>query len=362
MPARDRAALVTGSTSGLGLAIALRLARSGYRMTLSYSADDQQASRALKACREADPSAVLVKSDIGTAAGAAGLVAQAAGAHGRLDVLVNNAARVIDKAALEMTEADWDAVLDVNLKGAFLCSQHAARLMLAQDDGGVILNIGSSTGIRGRRNGVNTCASKAGLMIMTQCLALELAPRIRVNTIVPGLVVTDETTARFGLGDPAVLRAREEATPLQRLGQPEDVADAVMLLLSPEAEFITGQKLVVDGGQNMWLQPTARGALPCPYAYQAWMPRQVLDRAGHRVRRTSGQRSSRGLASSPHACAAAARNRRPGRLGLARHLVHSRCFGPRLGRYLLRRLRHPPDQSDRPGGPAGDRARAPERL
>src|SRR5260370_31534211 len=120
MPSHDRAALVTGSTSGLGLAIALRLARSGYRMTLSYSADDQQARRALEACREADPSAVLVKSDIGTAGGAAALVAQAAAAHGRFDVLVNNAARVIDKPALEMTAADWHAVLDVNLKGAFL--------------------------------------------------------------------------------------------------------------------------------------------------------------------------------------------------------------------------------------------------
>jgi len=92
---------------------------------------------------------------------------------------------------------------------------------------------------------------------MTQCLALELAPRIRVNTIVPGLAVTAETAARFGFGDPAIRRAREEAIPLQRLGQPEDIADAVMLLLSPEAKFVTGQKLVVDGGQNMWLRPTA---------------------------------------------------------------------------------------------------------
>jgi NAD(P)-dependent dehydrogenase (short-subunit alcohol dehydrogenase family) len=252
MSSPDRAALVTGSTSGLGLAIALRLARSGYRVTLSYSSDDQQAERALAQCREADPSAVLVKADIGTAAGAASLVAQAAEAHRRLDVLVNNAARVIDKPALEMAEADWDAVLDVNLKGAFLCSQHAARLMLTQNGGGVILNIGASTGIRGRRNGVNTCASKAGLMLMTQCLALELAPAVRVNTIVPGLVVTAETASRFRLDDPDVRRAREEATPLGRLGRPEDIADAVMLLLAPEAGYITGQKLVVDGGQNMW--------------------------------------------------------------------------------------------------------------
>jgi len=252
MPGTDRAALVTGSTSGLGLAIALRLATSGYRLTLSYSSDDERAALALARVRDADPSAILIKADLGTAAGAAEVVARAAGAHGRLDVLVNNAARVADGPFLEMTEADWDAVLDVNLKGAFLVSQHAARLMLAQDGGGVILNIGSSTGIRGRLNGVNTCASKAGLMVMTQCLALELAPAIRVNTIVPGLVVTAETTSRFHLGDPDIRRAREDAIPLHRLGQPEDIADAVMLLLSPEARFITGQKLVVDGGQYMW--------------------------------------------------------------------------------------------------------------
>jgi NAD(P)-dependent dehydrogenase (short-subunit alcohol dehydrogenase family) len=173
-------------------------------------------------------------------------------AFSRLDLLVNNAARVIDKPGLEMSEADWDQVMDVNLKGAFLCSQHAARQMLTQPGGGVILNIGASTGIRGRRNGVNTCASKAGLMIMTQCLALELAPKVRVNTIIPGIVITEETQQRFGLSDPEALRAREAAIPLQRAGQPDDVADAVLLMLADEASFITGQKLVVDGGQNMW--------------------------------------------------------------------------------------------------------------
>jgi 3-oxoacyl-[acyl-carrier protein] reductase len=143
-------------------------------------------------------------------------------------------------------------VVDVNLKGAFLCSQRAARWMLKQDDGGVILNVGASTGIRGRRNGVNTCASKAGLIVMTQCLALELAPKIRVNTVIPGLIVTDETERRFGLGEPAVRRAREESIPLGRLGRPEDVADAVMMLLGDESCFMTGQKIVIDGGQNMW--------------------------------------------------------------------------------------------------------------
>ncbi len=252
MPVPRNAALITGSTSGIGLAIALRLARSGYTVTLSYAHDDNRAAAALSLCREADPGAQLVKADVGTADGAAALAHQAVEASGRLDVLVNNAARAIDKPALEMTEEDWDHVLDVNLKGAFLCSQHAARQMLTQDDGGVIVNIGASTGIRGRRNGVNTCASKAGLMIMTQCLALELAPKVRVNTVIPGFTVTDETTDRFDLSNPATRLAREQAVPLRRLGQAEDVADAVMLMLSSEAGFITGQRLIVDGGQNMW--------------------------------------------------------------------------------------------------------------
>jgi 3-oxoacyl-[acyl-carrier protein] reductase len=245
-------AIVTGSSSGIGKAIAVRLACEGYHVALNYSSDTGRAEEVLAECREIDPYSRLFKADIGDAAQAASLVSRTAEAFGRIDVLVNNAARVIDKPALDITEADWDSVVDVNLKGAFFTAQHAARYMLAQDDGGSILNIGSSTGIRARRNGVNTCASKAGLMIMTQCLALELGPRIRVNTIVPGLVVTSETEQRFGLSDPGALHARAATVPLQRLGQPEDIADAVMLLLASEAQFITGQRLVVDGGQNMW--------------------------------------------------------------------------------------------------------------
>jgi 3-oxoacyl-[acyl-carrier protein] reductase len=252
MPDSRSAALVTGSTSGIGKAIAMALLRAGYGVVLNYAADDERAAAALAECRKIDSDAVLAKADISDANAAAGLVSQAISAFGRLDVLVNNAARVVDKPALDMTEEDWDSVVDVNMKGAFLVSQHAARQMLTQDEGGVILNIGSSSGIRGRRNGVNTCASKAGLMVMTRCLALELGPKIRVNTIVPGLVVTDETTHRFGLDDPAVRRTRLDAVPLQRLGQPEDVADAVMLMLARESRFITGQKIVVNGGQDMW--------------------------------------------------------------------------------------------------------------
>jgi len=247
-----RTVVVTGSSSGIGRAIAVRLLESGYNVVLNYSVDDAKAAAALSSCREIDAAVILVKADVSKPEQVHRLVDNAVTEFGSLDVLVNNAARVVDRPALEMTEDEWDAVVDVNLKGAFLCAQYAARQMLKQDSGGVILNIGASTGIRGRRNGVNTCASKAGLMILTQCLALELGPRIRVNTIIPGLTVTDETRRRFGLDEPSIRQARGEQIPLHRLGQPEDIAKVAALMLSEDAGFINRQKVVVDGGQYMW--------------------------------------------------------------------------------------------------------------
>jgi 3-oxoacyl-[acyl-carrier protein] reductase len=252
MAARPLAAVVTGGTSGIGRGIALRLLRAGYNVSITYSSNDAHANETLRLCHDIAPETLVVKADVRDGEAVASLMQQTVDTFGSLDILVNNAARVIDRPVLEMTEDDWDHVVDVNMKGAFLCSQCAARHMIDQPTGGTILNIGASTGIRGRRNGINTCASKAGLMLMTQCLALELAPRIRVNTIVPGLTITDETERRFQLHDPTVRSAREESIPLGRLGRPEDIADAVILMLSQEARFVTGQKLVVDGGQYMW--------------------------------------------------------------------------------------------------------------
>jgi 3-oxoacyl-[acyl-carrier protein] reductase len=252
MDSESPTAVVTGGTSGIGKAIATRLSHDGYRVVINYARDDQRAESALKDLRRAGGDGLLVKADIGRSGQAARLIDETIKAFGRIDVVINNAAYVADAPALDMTEAQWDRVMDVNLKGAFLVSQASARHMLSQDSGGIILNIGSSTGIRGRRNGVNTCASKAGLIIMTQCLALELAPKIRVNTIIPGLVITDETRERFDLHDPDIQRQRETAVPLARLGTPDDVADAVALAISSDARFMTGQKIIVDGGQNMW--------------------------------------------------------------------------------------------------------------
>jgi 3-oxoacyl-[acyl-carrier protein] reductase len=245
-------AVVTGSTKGIGRAIALRLARSGWSVVLNYASDDQQAAEALRLCQEVTSSVVPQKADVSKRTDVESLMHAAVETFGTLDLLVNNAARVADGPVLEMSDDDWTRVVETNMRGTFLCSQIAARQMMKQEDGGAILNIGAATGIRARKNGINTCASKAAVMLMTQCLALELAPKIRVNTIIPGITLTDEVAERYHLRDPAVRRAREERIPLQRLGTPEDVADAVMLLISQESRFMTGHKFFVDGGEHMW--------------------------------------------------------------------------------------------------------------
>jgi NAD(P)-dependent dehydrogenase (short-subunit alcohol dehydrogenase family) len=247
-----KTAVITGSTKGIGKAIALRLAREGYNIVLNYAADDNAAQEALLQCRQETPHVLLLKADVSNKQAVETFMQKSIQTFQTIDVLVNNAARVIDKPLQEMKEDDWDQVVDTNLKGTFLCSQIAARYMLQQETGGSIINIGASTGIRGRKNGINTCASKAGVMLITQCLALELGPNIRVNTLIPGLTRTEETEKRFHLDDPGILQSREEQIPLQRIGTPSDIANAVMLLLSDEAGFVNGQKIVVDGGQYMW--------------------------------------------------------------------------------------------------------------
>ncbi len=250
--AQRKTVVVTGSTKGIGKAIAFRLAQEHYNVVLNYASDEKAAQAALERCQQETAHVRLIQADVSNKKDVERLMQECTDVFGSLDVLVNNAARVIDTSFQQMSEDDWDQVIATNMKGTFLCSQVASLYMLQQDTGGIILNIGASTGIRGRKNGVNTCASKAGIMIMTQCLALELGPKIRVNTIVPGLTRTEETEQRFHLNDPTILHTREENIPLHRIGTPEDIANAIVLLLSDAASFITGQKLVVDGGQYMW--------------------------------------------------------------------------------------------------------------
>ena len=245
-----KVALVTGSSRGLGAGIATSLARSGSHVIINYRAQIDAAEGVVERLRSQGFTAEARRADVADPLQVADLFQAINVNHGRLDVLVNNAGINRDGPFLSMEMDQWDEVFATNLRGAFVCAQHAARLML-RNDGGVIINIGATTGASGRSNGVNYCAAKAGLMVMTRCLALELAPRIRVNTVLPGLVPTDETNERFALMDPTSAERKTREIPLQRLGTCEDIAAAVAFLCSEGASWITGQSLPVTGGKYM---------------------------------------------------------------------------------------------------------------
>lgn len=226
-------AVVSGGTRGIGLALSRRLVKLGYEVVALYRSDHQAAAASgLRTFQVdvADPDAV----------------AEVAAAIGAPAVLVNNAGVNIDRPFLEMSVDDWRTVVDVNLSGAFYLTRAFVPLM----DEGVVINVGATTGMRPRLNGANYCASKAGLLHLTKCLALELAPKIRVNCLIPGMTETEELITRFRLDDP-VARAKVIAEiPSGRVGTVEDVADGLEFLLN--STYVTGQKLIVDGGQWMW--------------------------------------------------------------------------------------------------------------
>jgi NAD(P)-dependent dehydrogenase (short-subunit alcohol dehydrogenase family) len=240
MRLRGKATAVTGGTRGIGRAIALAFAREGADVLVN----GRDATAGAKVCAEIEAlgcRAVWHAADLGRVAEARGVVGAAVAAFGRLDVLVNNAGLFERKPALEMEEADWDRLLDVNLKGAFFCAQAAARAMRGR--GGVIVNVASDAAWSG---GLNPCshyaASKAGMVSFTRSLAKELAPHgIRVNALAPGLIATE-------MGDTAGSTLPGLLIPLGREGTPEEVAAAVVFLASDEASYVTGANLNLSGG------------------------------------------------------------------------------------------------------------------
>jgi 3-oxoacyl-[acyl-carrier protein] reductase len=242
-------AVVSGGTRGIGLAFSRRLIKLGYRVAALYRAD---AAAAVAATAELGPTLHPLRVDLadGAAVGAAARALLAE--HGTPRVLVNNAGLNVDRPFLQLSDEDWRRVLDTNLSGPFYLSRALAPAMLAADSDGVIVNVGASTGLRPRASGANYCASKAGLLQLTKCLALELAPRIRVNCLIPGMTETDELRTRFRLDDPAARAAVVAEIPRRRIGTPDEVADALEFLVGPASAYMTGQKLIVDGGQYMW--------------------------------------------------------------------------------------------------------------
>lgn len=241
-----KVAIVTGASRGIGRAIALALVAQGAKVVAS--ARNAEALNQLVADIEAQGGeAKAVAGDVALESDAARLIEQALAAYGQIDILVNNAGITRDGLLLRMNSEDWDAVIDTNLKGAFLCTRAAAKVMSKQRSGRII-NISSVVGEMGNAGQANYCASKAGLLGLTKSVARELARRnVTVNAITPGFIVTDMTD---GMTD----KARESMTeqiPLGRLGEADDVANAVIFLASDQSSYVTGQVLGVNGGMYM---------------------------------------------------------------------------------------------------------------
>ena len=244
---QDKIALVTGSSSGIGAAIAIELAAGGATVALHYRSNPDGANQVAETIREAGGNCSVFQADVGVSEQAVALVKAVQDKFGRIDILVNNAGTTRDTLLMTMKEDAWDEVIDTDLKSVYLISRAAVRGMLKRRSGRII-NITSVVGLAGQAGQSNYAASKAGIIGFTKSLAREIGSRnITVNAVAPGFIPTALTNV---LNDEQ-REATINATPLGRLGAPEEVAWAVAVLASDRSSFITGQVLSVDGGLVM---------------------------------------------------------------------------------------------------------------
>ena len=249
MQCAGKIVLVTGAQQGIGRAMAVEFAAAGADIAVNWLDDQDAAEQVANQVRGCGRRATLVKADVAQIEQVQSMVSAAQEALGPIDVLVNNAGVFPRVPFLEMTENDWDYVLDVNLKGSCFCAQSVAKAMVSAGRPGVIINLTSGAAFRSSPRGVHYVASKGGVLSMTRAMALELAPyRIRVNAIAPGL--TDTAQPRYGSSE-AELADMARAIPLGRMARPEDIARAAIFLASDSAGFVTGQTLHVNGGSYL---------------------------------------------------------------------------------------------------------------
>jgi len=249
MQLTGKVVLVTGAQQGIGAAMVREFSAAGADVAINWLDDEVAAQHVAEEVGARGRRAFLVQADVSRLEQMQAMVSAVRDGLGAIDILVNNAGIFPRVPFLEMTEHDWDQVLDVNLKGSCFCAQYVAKAMVAAGRQGAIINIASGAALRGSPRGVHYVASKGGVLSLTRAMALELAPyRIRVNAIAPGL--TDTAQPRYGSSE-AEIAVMAQAIPLGSMAQPEDIARAAVFLASADAGFVTGQTLHVNGGSYL---------------------------------------------------------------------------------------------------------------
>jgi 3-oxoacyl-[acyl-carrier protein] reductase len=244
---KDKVALVTGGSKGIGRETCVLLAKAGAAVIINFNRSKEKAETVRNEITNSGGKAEIFRADVSAPEDVKALFDFIKNRFGRLDVLVNNAGIIKDNLLLAMELSEWDKVIDTNLKGAFLCTRHAAEMMMANHSGKII-NISSIGAIKGGRGQTNYASAKGGLISFTRACAVELAGKgIQVNAVLPGMIVTDMSSrVRKRAGDRIL-----EQIPVNRFGEPLDIANLVVFLASGNSDYITGQAISVDGGLSV---------------------------------------------------------------------------------------------------------------
>ncbi|MBU8877798.1 3-oxoacyl-[acyl-carrier-protein] reductase [Bacillus sp. FJAT-29790] len=247
MKLEGKTALVTGASRGIGREIALELARQGANVAVNYSGSEERANQVVDEIKALGREAFAVRCDVSNGESVASMVKETIDTFGKLDILVNNAGITKDNLLMRMKEDEWDDVININLKGVFLCTKAVSRQMMKQRSGRII-NISSIVGTSGNPGQANYVAAKSGVIGLTKTTAMELASRgITVNAIAPGFITTDMTDKLSEEVKDQMLKQ----IPLAQFGEPSDIANAVVFLASDDSRYMTGQTLHVNGGMFM---------------------------------------------------------------------------------------------------------------